>query len=343
MLKRFLILVALAVSPLLARENYEYTDSAVGECFSPSKFFGFCKGNDAFVDFLYWKPCGTELDWVAERTGDVATYYTNIDPDWVPAFRVGLTNSTFFRAVTVEASYLYIHQHTKRTIEANEGNLVSPLIHEAIYAYAPNFLPTEGEAVYNYSFHSWDALLSKSAKVKSFNFNYFAGAAGIVLDQTLESALINPAIEESLIRHRWKSDLEAFGLKIGTYGEYRAASAGNLYFFLSGILLAGDNEGYTDHLVQQGEVDQNWRFDEPKRTCYLIPGLHLGAGFDYHTEILCFDLTWKVGYEFVKYWNMPSIRGFTGYDNNDYIAISTPPNIGSFGFHGWTLGIVSHF
>lgn len=339
MLKKTLFLIALVLLPLQAEEN------------NPR-----CLGIELGAEFLYWKPIGTEIDFAAAllpvpeagSPGNTDVKFCDFDPRWSPGLRGSASILHFFRGMDVKAEYTFLTDRTHQTLIADEGYLVSPLIHKAIVPIedpSDALLFNEAKGLYDFEYHRFDAFLGGNLEAceSKLLVRYLIGSSGLILNQSFDSEFSNPDITTIGLRHSWDSHFWGVGLNIGTQLDFYTHCLCKFFIRAHGLLLAGSNAGETTHYFLEGEDEEEWTFQEPRKTCWIVPGFEFAAGIDWGLSTANHLLTVRVGYQFTEYWNTPSIRGFLGRDSNLRISQSTPSNIGNFGFHGLFVGLNAGF
>ncbi|HEY4832830.1 MAG TPA: Lpg1974 family pore-forming outer membrane protein [Waddliaceae bacterium] len=291
------------------------------------------EGFDIGVDFLWWKPCVDDLDFCAsvdeESDGfDWNIKYKGICPDWEPGVRVLFKMPSCYCDLGLAACYTYIHAQTKRSFRGDD-DVACPLIHPATDEAGDTFDAARGRWELNY--HDWDVLATYDiACNQCHHFKPFIGIAGNVINQKFHVKL---RADSEIDTVNWSSDYWGVGLRAGAEYVYQISDCLRFFSVAHGTLLAGKADG-TNHQSFPSTVrvkDDN--------CCYFVPGYHIGTGFSYNTCMCDWDVSFRIGYEFLVWHNVPNHRIFTGGDGMGSYSDSTSPSTRTLGFHGLLLGL----
>ena len=351
----FLSLGLLAITPSAASAQGWYGDSC-NPCSNPCQdpcndccgFGGFELG----ADFLWWKTCVDDLDVGYSLVDDVNSLHSNrsyhyktICPDWEPGVRVFLAKPDLWCNWVLEGSYTYIKPtQSKSFTSPADGSIYSSLSDDLTAIRVGSDLE-KIHANWKATYQTFDVLLGYPLEFcQCQHFTPYFGIAGLFLDQSLNSRgnyASDSLIAADYFRTHWKSDLWAVGLKLGTAYEYALCDGFKLIANGSATIVAGEaknhnTSSYFDNTGTPFEYTNSYHDDE---SCHCIPGWHLQAGALYETCWCDWELFFRVGYEFVQWYNVPNARRFF-YANgeNEFEARSTSPSTSEFGFNGLFLG-----
>jgi hypothetical protein len=299
----------------------------------------FCNMNfEIGADYLWWKPCVDELDYAAEVTLDDITTevdYKGICPDWEPGYRAYVKITDFLCDLDFCASYTYLRSTDSADVDFDGGatldeGITSPLIHPDLLSS----LFDEAEADWSLTYQAGDALLSyEICSSPCQTFAPFFGVTGIYLHQKLEVDFDGSAGTGSV---EWDSDYWGVGLKAGSAYVYRFNDCLSLFAFASGSILAGEADTKNE---QEFETDITVEDDD---CCLVVPGYHVGLGLIYDTCWCNTAFTFRLGYEFLEWYNLPNHRVFSGTDVAD-ASHSTSASTRTLGFHGLFAGVAVKF
>ncbi len=295
-------------------------------------------GFDFGVDFLWWKPCVDDLDFGAEQKGDKFEYHS-ICPDWEPGVRVTLTIPDFYCDFGFKGSWTYIESDDSSSF-SNSEDVLATLLHASV-AEDTSGIYDRAKGSWEACYNEWDLLFYYNMNCNScHNFMPFFGVAGITLFQEFKANYFDSG--GLLAKAEWESDYWGAGFRIGADYNYRFSDCLSFFVKSSGTILAGVAD--SEH-VSKGRDEPSGSFGSKKigeddECCQIVPGCYIGAGFIYDTNICDFDFSFKLGYEFVNWYNLPNQRMFP---EDDFISHSTSSNTRTFGFHGLTAGLAFSF
>ncbi|NGX43302.1 MAG: hypothetical protein K940chlam7_01597 [Chlamydiae bacterium] len=315
-----------------ARDN----DSCCDPCYDPCD----CGGFEVGVDFLWWKPCVGDLDYAAVKK-DSKFKHKGICPDWEPGFRVYIGKADVCCGGGFGASYTCVSSKSSSSTK-KDGEVVLGYGH-------PGFLTNKGrydkgKGSYDVNYQEWDLLASYgSSNGECSQSSYYFGVAGINLDQEFKAEIRQNS--PARIRNKWDSDYWGVGLRIGA--DYKRRICDCFSFFANGqaSILAGESCAKSRFDSQDSNTNFDHKFTE-EEVCRVVPGYHVGAGFSYDTCVCDWDFSFRVGYEFLSWHNIPSRRTYVSDEKiGDEIeaALSTSSNSQTFGFHGLFAGFQLSF
>ncbi len=307
-----------------------------------------CTGmGDGFTftgEFLWWKPCFSDLSWALKFDQDVnspgTTFsscgnFLEINHEWVPGIRVGMEIENIWCNWDLIVNYTWITGKIIKDADNNSGTLVTTLIH-------PDFtnnlgFPLTVNAYHRYRYQTFDIVLGQDYCITPCHYfvPYF-GFQGVKLNQVWHTLAVNGVESNTL---RWDSCYEALGLELGIDYHYAFNSCLEFYTDAKFSVVGGCNVGRNEQVnVNQEEslVTTTWTFRTDDAIC--TPGIHLRAGINYTLCSCGREFLFTIGYEFLDWYNMPQIRRFPQNANND-LQLSTSPNGSRIGFHGLMVGL----
>ncbi|NGX43086.1 MAG: hypothetical protein K940chlam7_01377 [Chlamydiae bacterium] len=306
-----------------------------------------CREFEVGVDFLYWKPYVDNLNYGVIYDRDRAKF-KKMCPDWEPGVRVMLASPNAYCGWELRGSWTYIESDDSSQTKAGEEEWVtSPLIHNAMILElgeeADLFKKVEGS--WNARYHEWDILASYNISCKECHFfQPFFGVAGIFLDQDLKveaSGTISDITSEAKVK--WDSEYWGVGLRAGTHYEYHFSNCMRFFANAYGTILAGEATIKNDQFIEQisgtGENIVERGFKDSENCHQMVPGYHLATGFIYDTCWCNWDFSFRLGYEFMNWHNIPNHRVFSGDDLNAGIGHSSSETTRTLGFHGLLAGL----
>jgi len=334
-----------------------------------------------FGEFIYWKTCLDDLDFAAELT-DLSEIqsedsyrqqidYHNLSPGWEPGFRLGFAIEDIWCEWRLSGSYTHIEVRDSADHTRQEKNILISPFHFSGFTN-PNkeqrnadigFTEIKGKIAVTY--RTWDALLSRAiCSSECYVIAPFIGVEGLHLDQKIrthswtlsipETETEDPApilqIDGSAVT-RWNSELCAYGLKFGTDYIYRLGSCIKLFSRGSFTIAAGDRHAKNQQTLvlstREGDLQPKQSITaKDDDSCLFVNGYHIQCGFIYETELCNTNFASRIGYEFVKWHNVPRPRRFPGGEQNVEFynrALSTSPGQSTLGFHGIMAGISVEF
>lgn len=353
---RKLVTAMIAVSSLSFAGQYDCCNPCPQPCDPCDSCFG---GFDVGADFLYWKPCVDDLDYAAVSTsgtvGDATgtlVDYRGICPEWEPGFRVWVGKSDVLCGWDIAASFTWMKSDDKAAFETSDLSIYSTLGHAALLGdttvgavdIAGNLFNVAA-AEWDSKFYAWDVLFAHPLDCcgPCFEFVPFFGVSGIYLTQEFNSAFANTLdtadTATALFATNWESKYWGVGLKFGSDFNYHFNDCLSLFALGSAEILAGEaTTGYNRQVLTLGDDTVVAAQFNDNDCCLLVPGYHIAAGFRYASDWCGTDFGIRIGYEFLKYYNVPNARTFMGDQFATQAALSTSANTRTFGFHGLLVG-----
>ncbi len=294
------------------------------------------------ADFLWWKPCigdltvcGTREESTDESVTTVKYKPKGICPNWEPGMRFWFRYPDLFCWCDMgfKASYTYVKVCDDRSF--THENLIPTLIHPGLYLERSE-VTTKGSYEADYS--ELEALIYFDcccAECHSLEPSF--GLAALFVEQFLESE--SDYITGELIgntKTKWKSETWGVGLRMGMDYNYYYSKCLSYYAFGKGTILASKGNGKDKQSVT-GLLNYDLSIHDKDCWC-CIPGFHLGVGAIYDFCVCDFDLSFKIGYEFLKWFNVRKHNTYIGADLDDEIGLSAGCER-SFGFHGLNAGL----
>ncbi|CRX38627.1 Lpg1974 family pore-forming outer membrane protein [Estrella lausannensis] len=353
------------------------------ECHEESS--GCCFDFDVGVDFLYWKPCVDDLDFAAKVSGNIEDVdrpllvsYKSICPDWEPGFRITLSRENAWKCFGLSLAYTWFESGDSGSARADNGERIAPTLVPPTFVNLKNVgFPNEnsffdsGRGKWEMEYQTFDILLSYQLAFGSCHtLTPFFGVQVVKLDQEIkgkyEDTLVGTFEEGPLsdlsvttIDSKWKSDYTGAGLKLGTSYTYALCGDFKLFASAAASLVIGDSDTSSQFSFRQTTFEESTREDymhvKDDDCCHILPGCHLQLGLAYDGNSCGCDWTFKLGYEFVAWTNVPTYRRFQESadvlqpgglmsprqisGSEAQIAQSNLVNNGTIGFHGLTVGL----
>lgn len=300
---------------------------------------------EAGGDYLYWKPCVDDLDYAAEVDGSASSErvdFESVCPSWESGYRAYLKLDDFYCGFDLYASYTHINSSDSSHVRfdgvpSEVVGITSSLFHPDLNA--TDFLFQRAHADWNLKYNAWDLLASYDLCCSGCQkLRPYFGFAGIFLDQDLKVAFKgNPESSETW-RVKWKSEYWGIGLKAGSEYAFRFYDCLSFFLFGNGTLLVGE----PDTENKQRFIDRIKIEDD--NCCLLVPGYHLGLGFVYDACICNYEFAFRLGYEYLAWFNLPNPRVFAGdADGTALFSHSASPTTRTLGFHGLFAGLSFKF
>lgn len=298
---------------------------------------------DIGVDFLWWKPCIDDLEFAAviqhpgSDSRNQRIHYHNVDLDWEPGVRIWAFFPNFYCDWALGASYTFIEPNSSTTVH-HRNHVTSPLVHigveETEVTTSTSELWDKAKGDFDLTYHEWDIGVAYDISCNQCHkFMPFIGIAGIVLDQDLKVTLHENGDKDHI---KWESDYWGVGLRAGSCYKYRINECFSFIAKAHATILAGSVDSNNKQL--QFAEDVRIKDDE---TCHVVPGYHIGAGFEYDTCWCNWDFSARVGYEFLVWHNVPNHRVFTNSEeHHDGLAShATSASVRTLAFHGLFAGL----
>lgn len=332
------VLVALAPS-VASAENNCCNDPCQSRCCDFGSF-------EIGVDFLYWKPCVSDLDYVGVETHQDPKKINirSIDTDWEPGVRAFLKIPSCTCDWDVEASYTYIESRNteSRKVPQDDDDMLPVNSHPNFTKYNQDYQTAKGK--WNAEYQEWEVLFVYNLhNTKCHKFSSFFGIAGIELDQKLHIELTDDDLD--FVTTDWKGDYWGVGFRAGTQYEYNFSDCFSFFTRAHGTVLAGEPKKVRYHnTFIDCDGDGELIVSDDNR-CQIVPGFNIGAGFAYNTSYCDTDWSLRVGYQFLEWFNLPRHRTFVGgadqgtIDRDVVLSTSSASTGRSLGFHGLTAGI----
>lgn len=311
---------------------------------------------DLNVDYLCWKPCIDDLDFAYSfqtSNGDTSVTYKTLCPDWEPGIRIYLGKPSLFCDWNFGISWTYIKSDESTKLEApSKGDVSSALLHLGLRSDLDDssggkFKSARGN--WELSYHEGNALISYDISCNHCHeFSPFLGVTGVYIDQKLTVNLTNPSgvNNDDSAEIEWNSEYWGVGLRVGSHYQYRFNDSISFFVRANGTILAGEDCSKNKQEVTDGHstisetTGINFKHDTG---CHCVPGYHLASGFICDTCICNYAFTFRLGYEFLEWHNIPNHRVFSGEDKGAEASHSSSPSTRTLGFHGLFAGLMLSF
>lgn len=360
---------------------------AIASFFNPSKAesvdcfnccnFSFCDWDFTVgADYLYWKPCTSNLDYAvvldndpfpAEPNFNTPIHYDikSVCPDYESGYRVYVNGSSFCgSSIGFSASYTQVKADSSHSVSANARTVLPTVLHP----YQEQFLTQTPDDVISYrsasadwesNYRNWCFGVTYHSDWNYCNrVGYFFGIAGMNFHEDFDTyfAVADENVLTGLTAFR-KSTLDycGWGLKFGSHYEYLICKGLNFFTHLNGSVLVGDGSNETTYgfVLENGNADlaPNYVFKKDD-CCRVVPGYHLGLGVNYDACICNLNFNFRIGYEFVGWYNIPFYRTFVeGIEDLDVVdnprilnlAISSSADVQDLSYHGMFVGLAFQF
>lgn len=334
-------LVFLNLGLLTVTPNFANADSCYDPCCDPCSFGGFEIG----ADFLYWKPCVDNLDYVYYFEGETTSAstpsiterhsgYKSVCLDWEPGFRIRVAKDDVWCDWRLSASYTWLNINNSATstkLGVTDGEfLISPLF-TFFDDFLQNFEVIKGK--YDTSYNTWDVLFSYDISCnRCHTFSPFWGVEGLIFNQELSAiGFADVTIDNvDVLAAKWTSDYFGVGLKLGTDYVFQMLDCLKLYASASGSITVGnhDNKLVNTEYDASGNITiDTFKSDD---NCQFVPGYHLAVGVLYESDMCGCDYGFRLGWESTEWRNVSNPRQF---------ALFGSSNTSTVGFHGLVAGL----
>jgi hypothetical protein len=307
-------------------------------------------------EVIWWKPCINDLDigLAIESEGDDFDYDA-ICPNWEFGFRVYASYRNHLCGCwTVSSSWTHIRPDHSSKVEFDaddEENGISPLLHGALTDELVTGLFKRVKGELDMLFNDWDLLLSYDLVCNPcYRFVPYAGLAGIFLYQDQQVIMKNPlginGDDKAWIK--WTSGYNAVGIRAGSELEISLNPCFTFFAKADGSVLAGtvnskNKQKITFIPLNPGPTIISPMKLEDHESCHLVSGYHIAAGLTYDTRLIDHHFTFRLGYEYLDWYNIPNPRIYFGDNKTTQAAHATQANTRNLGFHGLFAGAALTF
>lgn len=302
-----------------------------------------CKSDyEIGLDLLVWRPCVDDLNVCASMESEVIDeiYTINLTfqelcPSWEMGLRFWFRYPDLFCwcNMGLKASYTFL-DYTNRGngFRADENCiLIPPEIPDEFFDDIT--LDSRYESIY----HELDALLYFDCCCGDcHSLEPYFGLAFLYIEQKLNLDFTLTDVEfDSTANMSWRSEAGGVGLRFGMAYNYYYSKCLSYYAFGQGTILASKQEEKQRHQFR-GDSDFDLNIDN--KECWgCIPGFHLGTGMIYDFCVCDFELSFRIGYEFRKWFGLRKHRRFLAEDvQTDLNQIND--NTRAVGIHGLNVG-----
>lgn len=311
-----------------------------GSCVDPCADCCGLGGLEFGVDFLWWQPSQDGLAFGAEwpnenicssTTFDVTVHNKCLKAKWEPGFRIYASKESCWCDWNLRASFARVSYSRAGSVDAGDNkHVISPFTFPCLegdsYTLVKGTLKT--------SYNEWDLLVSKDFSSNCCaTFTPFAGLAGLYIDQRVGThSFVTKDLKEGSATTKWTNHFWGVGLKAGSDLQVQIFDCIKFIGSSSATILAGEDDPKNVQEVFALTTDTPSRklTQKGNENCvHIIPGYHIAAGFSYETETCGWNLGFRLGYEFVQWWNVARVP---------VLHDSTTSRSGAFGFHGLFAG-----
>lgn len=313
----------------------------------------YLEGIDIAIDYLYWKPCVDNLDFAAsvkEGSDHLNVKYKAVHPEWESGVRIMLNGPICQGDWELAASWTFVQADTSSKLEHPHRTLVSPLIHPALFEevdkeHGFDFKSIKGKL--NLRYQDWDFVLyTPIFTCPCHYFSPYFGLAGMALDQHFDVKFRNKEnkhAHDACDRIKWKGEFWGVGLKAGSYYEYRCFPC--FGFFASGDVsaVAGQWDGKNSQCFRNNQPSPDIFIINEDSQCRVVTGYRVATGLFFDTSVCCYRLTWRLGYEYVDWYNVSLPRSFFGNQRNGLASHASSATTRNLAFHGLFAGLLLMF
>lgn len=300
----------------------------------------FCEGFDVGIDLIVWEPCLNDLDYAATYDSAVAaTTASNgkrhaIDHDWEPGFRIRLAKNDVWCGLDFSFSYTYLTADKKNGVSGASAGLAQSVLTHPLQTFAG----VRAAARSNLCYQTFDILFSFDCCCDPCHvIRPFFGIEGLFVDHKIHARVDNGTDVERVER-RWKGDVSAVGLKVGSEYRFRYDDCLSLFARASGTLATGDIKTTDRNTAVSGStLPGPSELNYHDKSCVCFPGWHIQLGAEYETCYCGHMLNARLGYEFVQWTNFTAPRRYFG--SSALSAANGTSEAGSnLAFHGIFVG-----
>lgn len=294
------------------------------------------------LDLLVLKPCFEDLRICGtidtEIVEEIETYnltFKEICPSWELGFRAWFKYPDLFCWCNMgfKASYTFLDFSDKANGFDDTHSCLSP--------FPPVIDAVLEDVTFNSRFETLyqelDGLVYVDCSCGDcHSLEPYFGLAFLYIKQKLDLDMI--LLEDGLLASdsmRWRSEAGGIGMRIGMAYNYYYSKCLTYYAFGQGTILASKQEEKQQHSFRGvTDIDVNI---ENKECWGCIPGFHLGTGMIYDFCVCDFELSFRIGYEFRKWFGLRKHRRFFGDDLETELD-QTNDNTRAIGMHGLNVG-----
>lgn len=332
-------LVFINLGLLTVTPNFANADSCYDPCCDPCSFGGFEIG----VDFLYWKPCVDNLDYVyregvtTETSTDPVTNETSygnncICLDWEPGFRIRFAKDDVWCDWRLGVSYTWLNINSSSSAKLGTDSFISSPLFDIDQFVDQSYTVIKGK--YDTAYQAWDVLFAYDISCnRCHTFSPFWGVEGLIYNQEiLVNGYLDPTVDDvSASSSKWTSDYFGVGLKLGTDYVFQMLDCLKLYASASGTITVGDHDASHNYYEYDasGNIDLH-KFNDAD-CCHIVPGYHLAVGLLYESNTCGCDYGIRLGYEFTEWRNISNPRPLFNEVGNGTVT--------TVGFHGLVAGL----
>ncbi|MFQ5728913.1 MAG: Lpg1974 family pore-forming outer membrane protein [Waddliaceae bacterium] len=294
------------------------------------------------VDFLWWRPSVDDLDYAADRETTTKFKYKHICPDWEPGVRVMFLKPEIFCGWDLNVSWTHI-ESTDSSSVSHENNIFANLLIVSDPPEGFEGIYNSAKGSWNACYQEWNALLLYYIPLgECHHFIPFFGLSGISLEQKLKTEYTGIDSQSAVsAKGDWHSDYYGIGFRFGSAYSCNFSNCMSFFFNASGAAIVGKFDSTLDSSLLVGSQLSELKLQDNEDR-HMATGYHLGAGVSYDTCYCNYDVSFKLGYEIVDWFEIPNQENFVGSpDSTHYHGSSSSTR--AFGFHGLTAGLAVSF
>jgi len=313
-----------------------------GSCDPCGTNLNFSPSNFAFISSsLFWSTCTNDLDFAV--TGDftagtpTSTFADgrvhSIDLDYDYGFR--LTGVYQFPCDCWELRVGWTHFNPSHSASASTS------VDEPDLFVIGSFAADSISAYYKAEYDVLDFTIGKECCLcDKFSIRPYAGARFLWLDQRFRLSYEGDDFaDEDLSTNNWRAEYNAGGIVGGIEGYVDVGCDFYLWGNFAASAVAGKlkmNQVIDEDLDAEVSINSD-NSDNPD--CIIATNFEAALGVGYKFACGCFDMDWRIGYEFVTWNNVPESNLYLA----DRVSSTTGGKHGSLGFHGVSVTTTTRF
>jgi hypothetical protein len=303
------------------------------------------------ADFLYWKASEDTLNWTRNVTATSPSSFFGpiyqVNPDWKPAFRVGLGWNTAYDNWDLYLNWTWYNNSTRESLTAETNNAGLGLIG----FWLPTSPTRNGSANYYWRLrhNMFDVELGRKFFIsRALIMRPFGGVRGGWINRKFDVTYADPdsTITAAVAPGTYYGHAKYYGVgpRFGSNNEWFLGAGIRIHTDFAFSLLYGEVYSHKARVLQQEGQEANTEtvnlFDSQDIT-KVVPNAQMFLGFGW-AECFCSQdiyLALKAGWEVNQYWNLPAFIN-PGANNND---ITVTDLRSSFTLQGLTVKLDLEF
>ena len=296
----------------------------------------FINGFELGVDYLYWQPCVTGLQYAIEQklTGtELLSKYEvkSVDHTSASGFRLNAAFLFTLEGLSLRAAYTDVGFHDGSSVFTGDLNLVS--FSHGTPNEVQRFNRVKGH--WEMKYQAVEAVLAYTLNLDSLAITPYGGVDTLAYDNRLIS-IGSSNVSEIAYALKIRKHQYYFGAgpMFGVGTSYDICDCFNAFVNINASLLIGraeEEDHFRSHIGDSPVEAWHYKSDD----CYCFPGWHLMLGVGYKTCICGYETALRVGYEFVQYTNAPWFQDF----ESDSCQVSASMNARNLTLRGLFAGV----